>query len=360
MTIAYDNDGYIILNIPSGGSNEGKMLQNIDAYIACLNDSVYAISDINHYGCVTNTQQSDGFYIATTKNTFGVVLGHEFNPFIYRGENKCYEHFIPSAFRYNLSQEDEQVRHCIDYIKKQELIKLFKRTPYFKRCQQFSVLDCKFKFDFEAIAQHYEFISNYLDITKNLHTALFFAYTYQKNGKYYPITNFEEYSPTLYIGNLKKIYETYPENIKLIGFQALLRPKMQKAMALQINQEEDIKYLFEKFELPKSSAIAYEIYNTFQKGFLLFPTDYISKASREIKENHTLKSDLFNEYCNNHNLDKSLFLELIKKNGYVLTNEECDMPSQAKYMINREIDDHIIPYLCEAIHLRTISMPYKP
>ena len=31
--------------------------------------------------------------------------------------------------------------------------------------------------DFEAIAQHYEFISNYLDITKNLHTALFFAYT---------------------------------------------------------------------------------------------------------------------------------------------------------------------------------------
>ena len=357
--IGYDKNGYKIIVNPATGQNEGKTLMDINAYMFCLNEPSYAISQVDAWGGYTDPYRFAGSYVATSKDTFGIVFGHEFNPFIYRGENKDYEHFVPSALRFNLSNTDNRIKHCIDFIKKQEFIYLFKETPYYKRCENFNVLNCKFKFDLEAVAQHYEFISNYLDITKDLLTAMFFAYTYQKDGKYYPITDFEKYQPTLYVGNLKNLYKRCSQYIKLIGFQALLRPFLQKAMAVQITKEDIIKPLFEKITLPKSSAFSFEIYHKYQKGASIFPLDFTGILVQEVKNRKTLNEEYFKIYCNVNNLNEKEILEEIHKQGYSLTNAQYELPETLINGMNREIDDEIIPFLDRYIGFRDCSEPLR-
>ena len=107
----------------------------------------------------------------------GIYIGRQTNPYIYRGENKLYRKFTPSAQRNKQKTDTDKCKQCVNWIKKQEFIEFFKSTPYFNRIEGFSVYDFLFHFDFEALAQHYEFISNYIDITTYLHIAMFFAYT---------------------------------------------------------------------------------------------------------------------------------------------------------------------------------------
>jgi len=360
MPIEYDNNNFLTLNILAEGRFYGNKLPNIFEYVNSLNEPPYAISHVNSWGCYTNSNQFAGTYVANSENTFGVILGHEFNPFIYRGENKEYDNFVPSALRYNFSNAGIQLKHCVDFVKKQEFIELFKKTPYYARCENFTVLNCKFRFDLEAIAQHYEFISNYLDITKDFLTALFFAYTFTENGIYYPITDFNKYTPTLYIGNLKTIYEKEPDNLKIIGFQSLLRPYLQRAMAIEIKKEDTIKPLFEKIILPQSPAISQEIFSLFNNGDKLFPKDYITKASKEIKANKALQEEFFIKYCTKFDLNIDETQKQLELQGYSITKASWDIPEQAKYMINREIDDNIIPFLDSSIGLRGVCAPLYP
>ena len=203
--ISYDENGFKILDIKNDGT---KTLYPLRAFVTGLNDEKTPHSQINNWGAYSDSTRFDGIYVEINTNQFGVILGEEFNPFIYRGQNKDFPTFKASADRYDLSEPVIMTTKCIDYVKKQEFLDLFKITPYYERCQKFRVLNCGFKFDLEAVAQHYDFVSHYLDITRDLMVALFFAYTYKdkESGNYYPITNFEEFSPTLYIGNLSKIY----------------------------------------------------------------------------------------------------------------------------------------------------------
>lgn len=350
-----DKNGFKTLLIEATGINEGKRLPNIDEYILMLNEESYAFSNISKDGAYTNNR-FDGTFIANNPDEFGVILGHEFSPVIYRGQNIDYPNFVPSAKRYE-NNSNTQIKKCIDWVKKQEFLQLFKTTPYYNRCQEFQVLNCKFKFDLEAIAQHYEFVSNYLDITKDLIVAMFFAYTYQKDGKYYPINDFNAYNPTLYIGNLKTIYKHNPNCLKIIGFQSLLRPIMQQAMAIKIDNEDSVKPLFEKIELPKNQTFANEIFSKTNCGKTFFPNDFMSNVAQQIKQEKSLNLELLKEYCHLNELNTASLISKLKDNGYETTLKHWQIPEQAWYGIHREIDDHIIPYLNERIGFRGVSEP---
>lgn len=341
-----------MLDIPAAGNNAGKTLPNADFYFNTLNEEPYAFSNINQWGCYTEPSRIDGYFVENNPNEFGIILGHEFSPFIYRGQNKDYPHFVPTANRYDLQKEEGRLKHCVDWIKKKEFLNLFTQTPYYKRCEQFKVLNCKFKFDLEAIAQHYDFMSNYLDISRELLTAMFFAYTYQKDGEYYPITDFEKYCPTLYIGNLKKIYNKYPSDLKIIGFQSVLRPFLQKAMAIKIEKEDKIRPLFEKIELPKSVAFSNEIFYSYNNGQKIFPKDYTYGIAKEIRFDKRLYGNYIKEYCTKFGYDFDSYILLLTKSGYQLTNKTWEVPDWLEYKINREIDDFILPFLWNSIGFR--------
>ena len=355
--ISYDENGFEILDIRPNG----QTLYPLEAFVLSLNDEMMPYYNINNWGAYNDNKQFDGFFVETNTNEFGIILGNEFNPFIYRGQNKDFPTFKASADRYDFSKTEDIVQKCIDYVKKQEFLALFKITPYYLRCQKFKVLNCSFKFDLEAVAQHYDFISNYLDITRDLMIALFFAYTYRdkKNGNYYPITDFNKYSPTLYIGNLSNIYKNYPNNVKIIGFQSLLRPHLQKAMAIKIDNSNNIKDLFTKVELPKNAVFSNEVFHKMNEGKSLFPLEFMNNISKEITINKNLQSKYVKEFCETENQKHEMIQNELKNSGYTITDKEWEIPKNVRYYMNKDIDE-MIGYLNHKIGFRKVSESLYP
>ncbi len=352
MAVFQGNDGYLTFSIQANQDNQDMFLLSSRDYIGLLNDDDTAYSLINKNGLIT-TADVQGTFVSTSDGVFTIAAGNEFNPLVYRGQNKDYD-FIPSSKRYELSNGEERIRHAIDWIKKKEFLTLFVTTPYSKRIENFKVLDCNYKFDLEAVAQNYNFVSDYLDMTRNLMAAYFFAYTYvdAKTGKIVPVEDFSEYSPTLYIANIAKLYEYAPEAVQSIGMQALLRPKTQFTMSLNVGENFDIKSLFKKVELPKNPAVSRNLFAQFRGGEMLFPSDYLSRASLQIRSYKVLNEGLVNQYCAETSTDQKWLVDELKKLGYELVNKPWEIFEQARYMINREIDEFIIPFMNSNVAFR--------
>lgn len=280
---------------------------------------INATSEITDNPILKTDNSKLGFF-TKINNHAKIIIGKEFDLPIFRGQNKSYS-LIPSICRLN------EIYHCIKCVKKENFKIIFKLTPYFKILSKMSILGTYFEFDLEAIAQHYGFATKYLDITTDKQVALFFAYTYCKNGKYYPITDFTDYQPTLYQDTALEYGN--PNSLIPIGFQAVLRPQRQKAMAIDMTIK-TISHLT-KTDLPKDVKKAQEIYEYFNGGDDLFPKDeLINQIAHKIKESKTLDEKLFLRYCRHFHKDKKIVKEQLNKLGYQI--KYCD-----EYHINKEI-----------------------
>ena len=323
-----------------------KPLLTIEEYIDSLNDYDNAHCQINRYG---NLACSDvkGVFIETRPDTFSIILGEQFNPILYRGLNNDLV-FMPDSLRYELFDGKERVRHSINWIKKHEFLNLMSKTPYFKRICELNICNYKFNFDFEAVAKHYNYMSDYIDVTRNMMIAYFFAYTYydKEKNRYFPIENFNEYSPTLYAVSLRDLYYTIPDSVANISWQPLARPKMQQAMSINVSKDWDIvQSLFRKVQLPKNPAISRYVYEMFDCGNLLIPADYITRCANQIREYKTLHNDLIEAYCEETKTDIKWLREELKKLDFEFVEQPWFIPEQANDIINKEIDENIIKYL---------------
>jgi hypothetical protein len=241
-------------------------------------------ADISIYGNINSTKDGkklNSTYIKTAGDKFKIFLNPTgFSSYIYRGEHKKYEHFKPTLQRALCKGETDKVQT------KEDFVAALKESPiytYFRQPVKWGDESLTFDIDAEAIAQHYGFVSNYFDLTRDEDVAKFFAYTYvdKKTGEYKLIEDFKDYSPTLYRAHISDIYKKY--GCEPIGFQPFLRPINQWALAVNLGDNyKDAKGLFETFEL-SDSVEAKRIYDKFKGGKLLFPkepiTDFIDKYS---------------------------------------------------------------------------------
>lgn len=286
-----------------------------------------------------------GFF-AKIGNNARIIIGSEFDLQVFRGQNKPYP-LIPSFKRL------DEVHQCVAYIKKEEFKIFFRLTPYFKILSKMSILGTYFAFDLEAIAQHYGFATNYLDITTDEQVALFFAYTYCKNGKYCPITDFTGYQPTLYQMLTLEYSNPYP--LIPIGFQAVLRPQKQKAMAIDMTNINNCPIL--PNYLPKNPQKAQEIYELFNGGKDLLPKDEpIDTIGCKIKNNKILDKKLFLQYCRHYRKDKKSIQERLAQLGYQIEyrGEQCIEREMLTTMEN-ETNNIIIPWIRDNIFYRNIK-----
>ena len=353
--IVFDEDGFPTLCIAKERGSEGLSLPDIKIASKSFFRLDYNMCPVNAFGMFSAPQgQYSGVYMKTRGHTFGIMLGEECNPFLYRGENQKYDDFVPSAKRYDLSKFDSQLKQCLSWIKKQEFINLFKESPYYKRCKKFSVLDCNYDFDLEAVAQHYGFDTNYIDVTKDLFTALFFAYTYKDNNGYHPITDFSKYRPMLYTANMQLFDENVLDQIKIIGFQAVMRPYKQNALAIDLS-DVSVKKYFSAWELPKDFAVSNAVFEHFYKGAVLFPDEIISRHADYILNDNNIDSSLLKEFCVSNKLDFDTVKENLEKGGFALTTLHYAFSSAELCVMNTEISGGIIPFLKAKIAYRGVS-----
>lgn len=233
-----------------------KDMMSFEECVSLMNKKKYPDAPVNEYGMTDFNKEGKrpwGVRYKISYQEFGILAGKSLNPLIYRGENKEYKYFIPSAKR--------GIYSALDKKKLEIFLSIYKKTPYYKLGESYrDIFNYKMKLDLEAIAQHYGFKTNYIDITRLREIAEFFAYTYYDKDGYHPITDFTEYTPCLYIADLHDVYKEKLEAIKLISGQIALRPCNQAAMAIDICDYEDCKKIFQKEILPKDKNKAKEVY----------------------------------------------------------------------------------------------------
>ena len=341
--ITYNSENALLFMIPP---QDGCTIPTLkEVVLSSLGGYGTGLSVFGTHNYGKNGEKYPGVFVKTSTNSFGILLGDEFQPQIYRGQNNDYPSFSSSYDR--LTTEVERV---IAGIKREEFRQFFMQTPYYKRCREFSVLDCNYDFDFEAIFQHYGFKSSYVDITKNLLVALFFAYTYysKEDEKYHPIENFNDYAPYLYVSNISAINNG--ESVSSISLQMVNRPINQMAMALKTDGT-DLKECFKKYELPKDPYIALDIFEKFNHGLALFPEEPISETVNSILKSNELNREITEKLCN----DKSLINELEKQN-YILSDIKWPVTEETRCRINDEINRFLIPFLTRMAYRRVSQM----
>ncbi len=310
----------------------------------------------NLLGQLINPISCAGTFIETAPKKFGVFFGQREHKIIYRGQNKDFPTFKPTAKRFNFNKEEDKIEYCINWLQKKTFLDFYQETPYYTRCKNFEISGCMFEPDFEAIAQHYEFISNYIDITTNIQTALFFAYTYtDEKGNCLPIQNFKNYNPTLYVTNMKDLFRASPRDFKIIGFQGLMRPFMQRAMAINVKDNDYLKDKFEVISLPQNASVAQGIYDSMLAGHSIFPQiDLMAQVAREIKQCTNYNVKYWEEYKNSCDIDKQVDLSLLKKKNITFDDKKWVFPDGIISEMNQEIDEGIIPFLENYIDFQTI------
>mgnify|MGYP002626920125 CR=1 FL=1 len=118
----------------------------------------------NDFNVKLNPTDKEGLIVKVSDDKFRILLGNEYEPYLYRGENQKFDYFKPSLQRFEINSPS----YCLEWIKKELFIDTFKKTPYYERLCGLQVWKYYFDFDLEAIAQHYEFKTNYIDLISNL------------------------------------------------------------------------------------------------------------------------------------------------------------------------------------------------
>ncbi len=293
---------------------------------------------------------------------FKIILFEHFDSGYFRGQNKDYPRLTTSLQRLKMPWDI-----CLAQIQKSEFIDWFLRSPYYQLfAYNFELAPnkdtpagqgLKFCFDLEAISQHYEFATNYLDITTKKDIALFFAYTYKdkKSGEYKPVEDFSSFRPCLYEAPCNSpIYNPFNSDVRIIGFQPLRRPILQYAMGICMdNSAVDYTCEFIKRELPREKKNAYEIYDKFEGGKGLFPDDYASLAAEMIKNRvlneKIINFEIFSNYCKKFDQSPKALETKLKNAGYTFSDDKLLMTEEATQIMQKDVKETLVPWIHEYV-----------
>lgn len=316
-----------------------KSLFSFSDLKSCLNEPFWPKDlKINRYGLVTGNID-DFIAIKTEKNHFKIMPGPEFFPLLYRGQNKYHKKCYPSLYR-NSSTE---INILIERIRIIQFEILLKKHPAIKELENYKILDCVYKVDYEGLAQHYDFKTSLLDFTRSYDIADFFARCkYNKStGEYEPL-NGNCRSGVLYTIdlNIALKHMNRDQTIDIVGLQAIPRPGEQKAFSYRLAKNEDLnkKPFIQKQIIKHNKKKSEDILKRFNGGKKLFPKDdFIEDKAKEIKKTDTLSREAFEiMYCRYYKVfNKKKLRNTLKKQGISLedtetafTNEEISIMEQ--------------------------------
>ena len=245
------------------------------------------------YPCVSHNGQDCGVMMSTNpnifhpigidKNHFRFMSGPEMHLKYYRGQNQFYEPCYTSKYRIN-SIEKKQIAEK----KKEKFINLLKTHPIIKELETIQILDLSYSTDYEGLAQHYGFATEYIHITNDKDVAMFFACTSFSNGQYHIIK--EDREVVLYIINM--LHQDAQDRLNIVGAHAIPRPAEQKAFSINLKQKENLNNLsFVEYEkIICTHKISKYYFDLFDGGAKLFPQDIIEKKAQQINQNYDKKS----------------------------------------------------------------------
>lgn len=315
-----------------------KNIIEFEDYINLCNDydKNMDYDNIIHGKYGVTTINSEVLFISKHENSLVLLPNNEFSPILYRGQNDYYKDCKPSLFR----NKNKFFRE-ISEIKKIEFFNILEELPFIKYLKKATLYNYNFKIDFEAIAQHYNFETTHLDLTRSKDIAMFFATTQYKDGEYHLIHKDKEV--VLYYLNLKKYYNYKKKILNPIGFQPVKRPDNQKAFSIILEEEEDFNSLpfveKEIFTITKDDSKFY--YEKFEGGKLLFPDEPLNNLAKNIQKKTSLNKNSVLKYCQKNKIDYNNFVKELLMKNYSLRENTYYLSRREIYLLKKNLYNEI-------------------
>lgn len=219
----------------------------------------------------------------------GTVMQQEKRSNYYRGESSLYGSSRPSIYRNSPKDLKEKlIYYFISEMRIYEFNQLISKFEVVKEWP-WDVL-------YRAIAQHYGIPTNWMDITNDFETALFFACCKYDKGRYRPLNKFdfkEEndrygviFKADSFLADLKYGMFEGDGGIMPIGFQPFMRCHRQYGHAYVMEEDMDL-YKSNDFQMMKfkhSIDLSKEIFEHMNRGEKIFPNEGLEDLENEISE----------------------------------------------------------------------------
>jgi hypothetical protein len=159
--------------------------------------------------------------------------------------------------------------------------------PVILRMQSVTLFNKPFCIDKQGVAQHYGLATEYVDITPNFDVASFFA-TQSWNDK---LKRYEPMKTNIKPGVIFKMHPVFamlpqdgkPPPYTPVGWQPFERPEQQRANAFRVEVGQDFAKQAAKFRFKHNWQESKRIYEQFEGGDLLFPTDSLAEFAETVK-----------------------------------------------------------------------------
>lgn len=266
----------------------GKRFPTLEEYISML--LPISLSDnetISHLGAVTTGSDEDFYIVQTSDKGFRLMPGPEFSPRLYRGQSNHYPTCKASLFRGSYTYADAVYWTA----KRVELGNLLVFHPALNDVMSWDFDGLRFDFNLQAVAQHYQYPTQMLDLSRSKDVAMFFA-----THKFSEV--FENPKPAvgstavLYTVDVAKLLkaQTGTDIIAPLGLDPLPRPAAQRAFGLELAEGKDLELLegvhAETFIVTEELALLYS--ERVGGATALLPSDPFEEYIEFLRKNGTI------------------------------------------------------------------------
>lgn len=231
------------------------------------------------------TDDLEGLHaIADENGCIRLISGTEFSMQMYRGQTQAYPRCIPTLAR--LEKVEDQFLALCRRVAFEDAIG---EHPMVNLAERIRLWDSPLYVDREGLAQHYGLATDMLDVTSNFDVACFFATCTwsHEDGRYRPVAS-DEASGVMY--RITPAFVTGRNGtddvlgpVHIVGWQPLPRPEQQRAFVVNMKPGQDFTSLpsVETFHFQHQAHISHRIWNAFDQGEALFPTDAAAALARQ-------------------------------------------------------------------------------
>jgi len=273
-----------------------EIFENIDKVIDYLNNQGWTISK-NYIGNAPYVlmDYGDGKLIYYPQ-PIGTPL--------FRGQNEFHDPCTSSFFRF----QPDNYTQFIQKLKLEEFRIVTAKHPVIEEEINNGIF-----YDYVALAQHYEFKTEMLDVTNSLPVAAFFAVTRQDCGKYIPIEKSDKPGVLYFVTpdiQFMQLSDNLPE-IYPVGWQVFKRPGEQRAFGVNLTNKKNFNTMSGVFAFRfwHDKIISEQIWNMFHGGEDLFAKDTFAEKATKIKDSNIFSTQAFDLAYGNSN--KELTREMI-------------------------------------------------
>lgn len=268
--------------IQDGTKQDLPTIIDVVEYLALL-ENENLLTNVNREGILARTFDEGKYIVVSEKIGTNVpkLFPTSLSTFTFmRGQNNYYPQCNPILYRKQLSSDEVLIKR----IQTAEFFCLLTTHPVFKELQQ------NYEVEYLAIAQHYGFDTEYLDITNNKWVAAFFASCKydQETSTYTPID--ETYGNgigVLYVSN-ENIPMPFFDKMHVVGFQFFQRPTKQYSMVYHMDSNEnfDQNPNFKRIVFRHDAVASKQVYDVSYRQQRFFPNDILAQKANIIRNSH--------------------------------------------------------------------------